>query len=228
MTVLENIQTLCKQRDISIPRLEKELGFGNGAIYKWDKNSPSIDKLQKVADYFGVTVDSLLTDLDQEIFKAIRILTMYDKTPSYFPLPIIEIMQRESENLRREYYDVPFDFNPQDMRLLLKETDLSTEFKKDFLKMLNRVIMEILKKDWGIKALSPEEQKVKNSYIQHLRANIELNKNIKPELTEIEFNLVSRFRNLPPVSQQTVLNLINNLEEINKTQKEQSATGEVS
>lgn len=58
--MLEKIQTLCKQKGISVSHLERELGFGRGSIYKWDKNSPSVDKLKKVADYLDVTVDNLL------------------------------------------------------------------------------------------------------------------------------------------------------------------------
>lgn len=57
MSILENIQILCKERNMSIPKLEKELSFGNGAIYKWEKSSPTIDKLQQVANYFNVSLD---------------------------------------------------------------------------------------------------------------------------------------------------------------------------
>lgn len=60
MSVVENIRLLCKQHNTSIPKLEKELGFGNGAIYNWDKNSPSVDKMEKVANYFKVALDELL------------------------------------------------------------------------------------------------------------------------------------------------------------------------
>jgi transcriptional regulator with XRE-family HTH domain len=56
-----NIQSLCGKHGISVPLLEKELGFGKGSVYKWDKNSPSIDKLQKVAEYFNVSIDSLIS-----------------------------------------------------------------------------------------------------------------------------------------------------------------------
>lgn len=60
MALVEKIKKLCKEKKTSIPRLEKELGFGNGAIYNWDTNAPSVDKVQKVADYFGITIDSLV------------------------------------------------------------------------------------------------------------------------------------------------------------------------
>ena len=65
--ILENIKRLCKERKTNIACLEKEVGVGAGTIYKWGKVSPSVDKLKAVADYFGVTVDSLLTgkELDE-------------------------------------------------------------------------------------------------------------------------------------------------------------------
>lgn len=67
MSIVENIKSLCKQHDTSIPKLEKEFRFGNGAIYNWDKNSPSIEKLQKVANYFRVSTDYLLYGFDRDI-----------------------------------------------------------------------------------------------------------------------------------------------------------------
>lgn len=56
MGLVENIRLLCKETGTSIPKLENYFGWGHGAIYKWDTNKPSIDKLQKVADYFGVSL----------------------------------------------------------------------------------------------------------------------------------------------------------------------------
>jgi transcriptional regulator with XRE-family HTH domain len=60
MSIVENIKLLCKNANTSIPKLEKELNFGNGSIYNWDKNSPATERLQKVADYFKVSTDYLL------------------------------------------------------------------------------------------------------------------------------------------------------------------------
>ena len=57
--MLSEIKELCKKRGISINELESEIGLGINTIYKWDKASPSADKLQRVADYFGVSLDFL-------------------------------------------------------------------------------------------------------------------------------------------------------------------------
>lgn len=60
MNIKETIRFLCKQRQISIPKLENNLGFGGGTIGKWDKSAPSIDKLIKVSEYFQVSIDDLI------------------------------------------------------------------------------------------------------------------------------------------------------------------------
>ena len=60
--MLDKIKGLCKENGMSVSQLEQALGFGNKAIYKWDEQMPSIDRVKKVADYFGVTVDFLIAD----------------------------------------------------------------------------------------------------------------------------------------------------------------------
>lgn len=60
MTLVDRIRTLAKQRDMSLPQLEVELGLGNGTISRWRTSSPNTDKLQKIADYFNVSMDYLL------------------------------------------------------------------------------------------------------------------------------------------------------------------------
>lgn len=60
MTLRDRIRELANKRNMSLPVLEAELGFGNGTIVKWDKASPNSEKLTKVADYFHVSVDYLL------------------------------------------------------------------------------------------------------------------------------------------------------------------------
>lgn len=60
MTVVDMIKKLCKERKITIAELERRIELSNGQIRKWDKQTPGIDKIQKVADYFDVSIDSLL------------------------------------------------------------------------------------------------------------------------------------------------------------------------
>lgn len=64
MTVFERIEKLRKSTGISQGKLEKELGFSNGSISKWKNSTPKSDRLQKIADYFGVSVEYLMTGKD--------------------------------------------------------------------------------------------------------------------------------------------------------------------
>lgn len=60
MDIYGRIKELAYAQKISIRRLEEKIGFGNGTINRWAKTTPGVDKLEKVADYFGVSVDYLL------------------------------------------------------------------------------------------------------------------------------------------------------------------------
>lgn len=59
---IEKIKQLCEKKGISVNTLESESGIGRGNIGRWEKYTPGVDKVKAVADYFGVTVDYLLTD----------------------------------------------------------------------------------------------------------------------------------------------------------------------
>ena len=54
------IRKLCKENGISMRRLERDNDFGNGLVSKWSHSSPSVAYLQKVANYFGVSINYLL------------------------------------------------------------------------------------------------------------------------------------------------------------------------
>lgn len=64
--LLEQIKIQCKKHNTSVVKLEDELGFGRGTIYKWENVSPTIQNLKKVADYFGCTIDDLLKEPPNE------------------------------------------------------------------------------------------------------------------------------------------------------------------
>ncbi len=60
--ILDVIVKLCKEHNVSISKVEKDCGIGNGTIRGWNKSFPRTDNLKKVADYFGVTIEELLTE----------------------------------------------------------------------------------------------------------------------------------------------------------------------
>lgn len=66
MDFYERLNSLIKSKGLSQHKLEIELGFSNGAISKWKKYQPQPDRLQKLAEYFGVTMEYLLTGKEKE------------------------------------------------------------------------------------------------------------------------------------------------------------------
>lgn len=62
--MVDLIKSLCNKKGITVSALGVELGLGKNSITRWDENKPSVDRVQKVADYFGVSVDYLLGRTD--------------------------------------------------------------------------------------------------------------------------------------------------------------------
>ena len=60
MAIYENIRKVATEKGYSINRLEKELGLPRGSILKYNKSTPGSDKLQKIAEFLGCSVDLLL------------------------------------------------------------------------------------------------------------------------------------------------------------------------
>ena len=66
MTTLDRVKELCKSRGITVKGLEGKLDIPHNTIYQWKRIAPSLDKIQKVADYFGVSIDYLLGRTEQK------------------------------------------------------------------------------------------------------------------------------------------------------------------
>lgn len=129
MTVFERIENLRKSKGISQGKLEKELGFSNGSISKWKNSTPTPERLQKLADYFGVSMNYLLNGTEGELsakderdiakdMEALRdkLLNSEEGPASYDGEPIpeedaelllgqIELMMRRLKPINKEKYN---------------------------------------------------------------------------------------------------------------------------
>lgn len=65
MDASEVIKMLCKKKNITIAKLERDLNFGNGTIAK-SASTMRADRFKAIADYFGVTMEYLMTGEDPE------------------------------------------------------------------------------------------------------------------------------------------------------------------
>ena len=79
MGLYEQIRDIAKSKGYSVNKLEKELGFARSSINKFNKNKPSIEKLQQIADLLEVSLDYLLSNTDETIKEKAPTLTARDE-----------------------------------------------------------------------------------------------------------------------------------------------------
>lgn len=53
------IKEKSKAKNISIRKIESDLGFSSGSICKWDEHLPSFERIVKVANYLSIPLDEL-------------------------------------------------------------------------------------------------------------------------------------------------------------------------
>ena len=58
----DKIKEVAKTKSLSIYQIERDLGFSNGSLRKWNNSTPSATSLKKVANYLNVTLDDLLEE----------------------------------------------------------------------------------------------------------------------------------------------------------------------
>lgn len=63
----EKIKAMCIEKGITITALERELKIAKGSLSKIDRHKPSAERLQKIAEYFGVSVDYFTAPEDCQI-----------------------------------------------------------------------------------------------------------------------------------------------------------------
>ena len=58
--IYQNIKSIADSQKVSIRKIEQDTRITLGSIYHWNDVKPSVDKVVKVANYLGVTVEELL------------------------------------------------------------------------------------------------------------------------------------------------------------------------
>lgn len=105
MTLHERIVELCQQKGISQSEMERAIGIAKGSVTKWKSQDPRSSTLEKVADYFGVTVDYLRKGKSDDGY--------------YFNEETAKVAQEIFENKElRALFDATRDSDPEDLRAL--------------------------------------------------------------------------------------------------------------
>lgn len=66
--IVDSIKKLCKDKNITVAQLEKEIGLSQGLVSKWMNTTPSLDKIVDIADYFRVSLDEVVGYKQEDVF----------------------------------------------------------------------------------------------------------------------------------------------------------------
>ena len=64
--LFDRVKKLSEERGESLKSVAIKVGFSENALYKWKTQSPKAEALEKVAEYFDVSVDYLLGRTDKK------------------------------------------------------------------------------------------------------------------------------------------------------------------
>lgn len=109
MNAVELVKQICKDRKISIAKLERDCDFSNGYISKLKRKYFPVDKAQRISQYLGIDINALI---------GIEDMVDHDDDVYYIDRQTAEIAQRvfESPELRM-LFDAAADCAPQDIQL---------------------------------------------------------------------------------------------------------------
>ena len=66
--IVDSIKKLCKDKNITVSQLEKEIGLSQGLVSKWMNTTPSLDKIVDIANYFHVSIDEVVGYKQDDVF----------------------------------------------------------------------------------------------------------------------------------------------------------------
>ena len=104
----EVFEQLLQKRGISAYKVAKEAGVTQTALSNWKtgRNTPSTNTLQKIADYFGVTIDYLMSGEEKD-----------GGEKYYLNEETAEMAQKLFENSDlRALFDAAQDVSPEDLK----------------------------------------------------------------------------------------------------------------
>ena len=122
----EIFERLCKEKGVTAYRVCKETGLTTATISNWKagRYTPKQEKMQKIADYFGVSVDYLMTGKEKE-----------GGEKYYLNNETAEIAQHLFENKDlRVLFDAAKDATPEDLKttydmlMALKKKERGNDF----------------------------------------------------------------------------------------------------
>lgn len=78
MSFYQRIQGLAQKKGVSFKQIEKEMNYPTNTLYGYKSKVPGGKRLVELSQYFGVSIDFLMSKKDEEIFENEKIYTEED------------------------------------------------------------------------------------------------------------------------------------------------------
>ena len=101
MTLRERVKILCKEQKTSLNALETECGFAKGYASKLDKSTPNAENLRKIADFFNVSVDYLMTgkEPEEDIYTDNRLRKLNKELRNNMVLKYLDLSEKKKKHV---------------------------------------------------------------------------------------------------------------------------------
>lgn len=120
MNTLDIVLGLCEKHNITLAELERRIDVSRGSLAKMKTSTPKADRIQKIAEYFNVSTEYLITGKDTE-----KVSDSGKKY--YFSDETAELAQEAFTNKKtRILLDATRDLKPDDMQMVI---DLAMRLK---------------------------------------------------------------------------------------------------
>lgn len=124
--MLERILYIIEQKGLSCSYVEKSLGFGNGAIKRFNKSSPSIDKIIAISNFLNISIEWLVEGKG-EIYKNNNIENNITTKLSPIEKNLIKIYRELDDDNQSKFIDYAYELksiskNKSSGKLLVSQT----------------------------------------------------------------------------------------------------------
>ena len=142
MNKIDRLQYLCKAREITIKKVEDDLGYSNGSLAKgFKEHKISADRLYEVAKYFDVSMEYLMTGEPQTVNDVLSAVAQNE----YLLQHVADLMELQEEERREACNYIDYlsrrEANRDMMELSLeiaKETNRLSESTSEINEMMKK------------------------------------------------------------------------------------------
>ncbi|MER2226106.1 MAG: helix-turn-helix transcriptional regulator [Carnobacterium sp.] len=101
MNLYDNVKSLAARKGMSLPEFSEKMGLSKTAMYTWQRSTPGVEIIDRIAKYFDVSIEFLIgSDHIPEWSKGEKILEFDSILKSNIPISYGELELTDVEKKR--------------------------------------------------------------------------------------------------------------------------------